>query len=279
MRTFLLGALLTSALASPGLAQAPAPAPPAVSTAPDTTAPSDTQVEQFLKEAKVVRTRGAGKGVTGSRRATLTDGTLTHDAQIQDVDEQKAQFTAGRQSEFNFQDNWQFNIAAYRLDRLLGLNLVPPSVERRHDGKAAAFTWWVDNVMMDEGGRLKDKLNSPSPADWNEQMQLVRVFDQLIYNMDRNLGNLLIDKSWRVWAIDHTRSFRLHKSLRSPDNVTRCDRAVFEKMKQLNREVLDEALGRYLTGFQIQALLDRRDAIVSLLEAKGPTALFDRRRP
>jgi len=40
-------------------------------------------------------------------------------------------------------------------------------------------------------------------------MWVVRLFDQLIYNTDRNLGNLLIDKSWRLWMIDHTRAFKV----------------------------------------------------------------------
>lgn len=276
MRTSLLVMALAAALAAPLRGQAPvAVAPPAAPAAAPNL--SDAQIETFLSEARIIRTRNAGKGVTGSRRATLSDGTLTHDAQIQDVNEKRAQFTAGRQSEFNFEDKWEFNIAAYRLDRLLGLYLVPPSVERRHDGRNAAFTWWVDDVMMDEGGRLKDKLTSPRPAEWNEEMQLVRVFDQLIYNMDRNLGNLLIDKTWGVWAIDHTRSFRLHKELRSPDNITRCDRQVFARLKQLDRDTLEKTLGRYLSSFQIRALLERRDAIVALIESKGPTALFDRR--
>jgi hypothetical protein len=271
MRTLLFGTLLVVAVAAPPAAQTPVPA-----TAAAAPALSDSQIEQFLTEGKIERVHNISKGVTNSRRATLSDGTLTHDAQIQDVDEHKSQFVAGAQSEFNFIDSWQFNIAAYRLDRLIGLNLVPPSVERRFDGKSAAFTWWVDDVIMDEGGRLKDKARSPRPGEWNEQMQLVRVFDQLIYNMDRNLGNLLIDKNWRVWAIDHTRAFRLYGQLKSPDNVTRCDRAVFEKMKQLDKDTLEKTMGRYLTGFQIKALLERRDAIVHLLEAKGPTALFDR---
>ena len=65
--------------------------------------------------------------------------------------------------------------------------------------------------MMDEGKRLKDKLQPPDTDLWNEQMQMVRVFDQLIYNVDRNMGNLLIGKTWRVWAIDHTRAFRYSK--------------------------------------------------------------------
>ena len=239
---------------------------------------SDAAIEKFLKEARVGRTKSAGKGVTNSIRATLTDGTLTHDAQIQVIDEKKAQGPGAKGMELNFRDSWAFNVAAYRIDRLIGLNMVPVSVERDWRGKTGAYTWWVDDVMMDEGERLKQKTQPPNPTKWNETMQLVRIFDQLILNVDRNMGNLLITKDWNVWAIDHTRAFRLHKTLQKPENVTRCDRQVLEGLKALNASVLEREVGKYLTEWERDARLARRDAIVAILEKGGPGAVFDRTR-
>jgi hypothetical protein len=238
---------------------------------------TDADIERFLKTARIVRTRSTDKGVTNSLRATLSDGATTHDAHVQTIDDRRVTGPAPQGAELNFRDSWMFNIAAYKLDRLIGLNLVPVSVERRHDSKSAAFTWWIDDVLMDEGERLKKKLNSPRPADWNEQMQMVRVFDQLIYNMDRNLGNLLITNGWNLWAIDHTRAFRLHKTLKSPENVTRCDRGVFDRLKALDKAALQREMGKYLAPWEIDAVLARRDEIVARLEKAGPGALFDRR--
>ena len=254
----------------PGL-QAQEPAPQSSATLP-----SDDEIERFLREAKIVRTRTASKGITGSLRATLSDGVLTHDAHIQGIDERKAQFNSPGGTEFNFRDSWLYNVAAYRLDRMIGLGLVPVSIKRKWRNADAAFTWWIDDVMMDEGERLKKKLPPARPLDWNEQMQLVRVFDQLIYNVDRNMGNLIICKDWRIWAIDHTRAFRTHSTLKSPANVTRCDRQVLERLKKLDRAALDRELGDFLTPFEIGGLLARRDAIVALLEKAGPSAVFDR---
>jgi hypothetical protein len=262
---------------SPAAAQSAAPSPPAAQAAPQPSAMSDADIARFLAEARVVKTKSAGKGVTNSIRATLSDGTLTHDAHIQTIDEKKATGPSSQGTELNFRDSWMFNIAAYRLDRLIGLNLVPVSIERSWNGKAGSFTWWVDDVLMDEGGRLKQKAQPPEPARWNETMQLIRIFDQLIYNMDRNLGNLLITKDWQVWAIDHTRAFRLHKTLKTPGNITRCDRQVFEGLKKLDRDVLEREMGKYLTNWERDAILARRDLIVEILEKGGPGALFDRR--
>ena len=283
MRAVLVGVAaialwVATPVAEPGpqaAAQAVAGQPSAASAAAP--ALSDEEIGRFLREAKIVRTKGVGKGVTGTTRATLTDGTLTHDAQIQTIDEKKAQFDSPGATEFNFQDSWKFNVAAYRLDRLIGLNMVPVSVPRSWRSKPAAFTWWIDDVLMDEGKRLKDKTQPPNSAAWNEQMALVRIFDQLIYNVDRNMGNLLIGSTWRVWPIDHSRAFRSHKTLKAPSNVTRCDRQVLEGMRQLTREALEREIGDYVTGYEIAGLLARRDKILEIIEKAGPAGVFSRR--
>jgi hypothetical protein len=257
----------------------PQAAPQAGQAAPQvTTAPSlsDAEMQDFLLKATVVRTRTSKKGVTGTLRATLSDGTLTHDAQIQTIDERKAQFVSDKGTEFNFRDSWGFNVAGYRLDRLLGMNMVPVSVSRHWRSKDAAFTWWIDDVLMEEGDRLKKNLQPPNPTAWNQQLQIVRLFDQLIANVDRNMGNLVITRDWRVWPIDHTRAFRLHTGLATPKNVTRADRALVERLRALDQDTLKRSTGKYLSSFEIDAVLKRRDAILERLEMLGPAALFDR---
>ena len=276
MRAALAGALLAAlTIAAPPSRPAAWGSRPANQESLD----SDAGKERFLREARVVRTREIGKGVTGAIRATLTDGVTTHDAQIQVIEERKLEFQSARTVEFQFRDSWSFNVVAYRLDRMLGLNLVPVSIERRHSTEPGAFTWWIDDVMMDETARLKKKIAPPRPAEWNQEMQLVRLFDQLIYNTDRNTGNLLITKDWGIWAIDHTRAFRRRDTLRAPANVTRCDRDVLARLKALDRVSLEEAAGRYLAKWDIDALLARRDLIVGMIETAGPAALFDRSSP
>ncbi len=236
---------------------------------------NEDQKRQFLLNAKVVSTHGVSQGITGTLRATLSDGSLTHEASIQTIDESKTQFQTAMGTELNFRDTWKFNLAGYRLDRLLGLNMVPVSVERMHHGDPASFTWWVDDVLMLELDRMKKKASPPNPQTWNEQMWIVRVFDQLICNTDRNLGNLVIDKQWRIWMIDHTRAFRSSHDIREPKNLTRCDRMLLDRMKNLTEQALSAAMADYVTKAEIKALLVRRDKIVQHFEKLGPSALYD----
>lgn len=225
---------------------------------------SDAEAEKFLLEAKIVKSKEVSTGITGIRRATLSDGRLTHDASVQTVDIRKTSFQTARGTELNFRDSYKYNIAAYRLDRMLNLRMIPVTVERKVGGDTAAVTWWVDDVLMMELERFKKKIEPPNQAVWNDQIYQARIFNELVYNTDANLGNLLITKDWKLAMIDFTRAFRLRKNLRAPKNIatTRIDRRFYNGLGQLSEETLTSNLANVLRKSEIQALLARRDRIV-----------------
>lgn len=226
-------------------------------------------METFLLKARITDKRDAGAGVTGSQRVTLSDGKLTHDAHVQSVDIAKPVFEAGQHTELNFKDTYRFNIAAYRLARLLEINTVPMSVERNVDGKAAAVTWWVDDVQMNEKDRLTKATMGPNPLRTSNQIQLMHIWDELIQNRDRNMGNILWTSDWTMWMIDHTRAFRLGKDLLKPAELTRCDRALLTRLKGLTEDSIEKAVGDSLMKGERQAVLQRRDRIVKTIEDRA----------
>src|SRR5215813_8120863 len=128
--------------------------------------------EHFLLTAEIEGTTAAGKGLNGTSKATLSDGHRTHAAHIQTIDIYQPLFKGKDGSqEQDFKDTWKFNVAAYRLAKLLHLtNMVPVSVAREVDGKPASVTWWVDNVAMDERDRMTRNVVPPDLASWNAQM-------------------------------------------------------------------------------------------------------------
>ncbi len=230
--------------------------------------------ERFLATAKVVASKAVSTGITGTLRVTLDDGTRRHDASVQRIDQTKTSFRApGKQREFGFRDSWKFNLAADQVAQLLGIEAVPTTVERDHDGQPASFTWWVDDVIMDEGGRQEKKVESPDPRRWEHQMATLRVFDALIANTDRNKGNLVIDKDWTAWFIDHTRAFRRSREVLDPAVLVRCDRQLFEALKALDPKTVKARTDRWLTNDEIGAVIARRDAIVARFTDR-PSALY-----
>jgi hypothetical protein len=270
-RPLVLTPLVLACILATTAAQAPlAPAPVTLTPA---------QMEVFLLEAKVVARKVTTKGVTKPIQATLSDGAFTHDAQIQTVDESRTVFNAGKASEVGFRDTYKFNIAGSRLARVLGLQNVPMSVERRIDGKTAAMTWWIDDVRMDEADRVKRRPEGWTSERVSKQMHVMRIWDELIQNRDRNQGNMLWTSDWTLWMIDHTRAFRIGDALLKPDQLTRSDRGLLERLRQLTASDMEQvARGGMLTRAEAEAVLKRRDRLVKrfddLIAKRGETAVL-----
>src|ERR1700688_2912077 len=240
---------------------------PCLVMAADESAPNKEQIKHFLLTAKVVGSKQTAKGVTQPWRLTLSDGTLTHDASFQPIDEHKTNVTlASGRTEMNFVDSYKYNIAAYALAELVGLDdMMPVYVERSWKGNPGSLSWWLP-VKMDEEERVKQKLQPPDADAWANQMYKIRVFDQLVYDDDPNLTNVLIGEDWTIWRIDFSRAFRTSKDLRDPKDLVKCDRQLFEKLKALKADELSEKTKRYLTKAEVNGVMARRDKIVATFQ-------------
>ena len=274
----LAGALLLCSF--PTFAQAPAPAPASASASASLTR---AQMRDFLLTAKITRSRDIGKGVTSPKRLTLSDGMLTHDAAFQAVDERQtvASLAGGGRAavtEMNFVDSYRYNLAAESISELLGLeHMMPVHVERRWNGKKGSLSWWAD-TLMDEGERLKKKIQPPSPNDWNHQMYRMRVFAALTRDTDRNVGNVLITPDWKVMMIDFTRAFRLQTELIYANDLGKIDRTLLPRLEALTRDGIKQAVDDQLTPYEIDAVIKRRDIIVAhfkkLIAERGESAVL-----
>jgi hypothetical protein len=221
--------------------------------------------EEFLLKARIIADLGTSSPARGPLRIMLEDGERKHAASV-----------STSTSPDLSQSDYRFNVAAYELDKWLQLNLVSPSVEREIDGRMASVTWWVDDVLTSEMGRRANNLQPPDRQSWTNQMQAVRVFDELVANVYRDVrpefdrstvwDNLLITRQWRVWLIDHTRTFGTGRQLRQSDSLTRCDRTLLRNLRALNAEAFKQRLGRFLTAEQLDALEIRRALIVKHFE-------------
>lgn len=260
-------------------AAAPATQPaqaPALETAADY---QGATVEEFMKKGKIVRVRGAGMGVTLPDRVTLEFNGVEHFALFKSIDEKKlgvTQLSTGP-PEVNFQDSWQTEIPAYVVDVMIGLGMVPATIERRVNNKVGSLQWWVKSKMP-EAERVKQKIEPPDKEDWDREVLRMRLFDELIYNVDRHANNILITEDYKLRLIDHSRSFRAQKALREPAKLTRFSKSLLSGLEKLSYEDLRKQVGRYLVDAQIRTVITRRDAILELAKKlvaeKGEAAVI-----
>jgi hypothetical protein len=239
---------------------------PAFAQAPNFGAWSDAQKEKFLTTAKIVSAAEIGHGVTKPVKVEMELDGVTHSAAIQQIDKELPDFFATDGTRVPSRDSWRYNVAAYKLDRLLGLNMVTVEAQRAYQGKAGAFSWWVDDVLMEEADRLKKDIAAPDPDAYARQRAVSRVFDELIINIDRNYSNLLITKSWKLALIDHSRSFNAYRGIRNKENLTQCSRGFLEAIKGLTAASIAKATIPYLSAAERAAIPARRDCIVEFFQ-------------
>jgi len=222
------------------------------------------EIEAFLRKADIVALKTLDIGKTGPQKATLVLNGETRFGVFKTINESKdlMKFDDGR-VDMNFQDNWKSEIAAYEIDKIIGLGMVPATVERTYKGVPGSLQIWVES-MMSETEHMKNKQRAPADSRFNEMMHMTRLFDNMIYNPDRNLGNLLITKDWEIILIDHSRAFRPAGMLKSPKDLDRFSHSLLEGITKLNQQNLTEKAGKYLPKNQISGMLKRRDAILEL---------------
>jgi hypothetical protein len=209
------------------------------------------EVEEFLRTAKVEKLEELRIGVTRPRRAYVTPGGLAGSFAW------KMLPPGMREGYF---ESYKSEVAAYELDKLLELNMVPVVVEREVRNETGAAVLWLEGVRSWE-----TVLPLPKPAAWNFEMARMKMFDDLIGNSDRNKGNLLVDDEWHLFLIDHSRAFAADAKL--PQELQNIDRRLWEKMSSLDEASLKATTGRWLDGRQIQFLIRRRDAMQKKIQA------------
>ncbi len=241
--------------------------------------------EEFLMTAEIIRAEPIDEGVTKPFQLYLRKSGL----------ESKACWKNPSGMQRGFLEGWQYEIAAYRLDKLIGLNMVPPAVEREFRGKKGALVSWAESKysldkIIAEGLRIPD-----AALDHTEKMKwLTRAWDSLIANEDRTQQNILYTEDWRMILIDHSRSFRATEEFAerlvfgrngiqrsqqgTPFLFRRLPRSFVEKVEALTFENIKAAVGTSLEDKEIKAVIARRNLLLKevaeMIKERGETAVL-----
>lgn len=180
-------------------------------------------------------------------------------------------------------EGWKWEIAAYKLSNHLGLYMVPPTVEKRYKGSLGSCQLWRKNcrslkTVMEGVNDKTIKIPSRKRAGFFRALSLQKAFDNLIANEDRHQNQYLISEDWRMYLVDHSRSFRTSKkftkgliySEKHKSGLTMKDmpRIFYTNLKKLDFNTIREVVGSYLTDNEIEALLKRRDLIAAWVEKR-----------
>ncbi len=227
---------------------------------------TDEEILEFLKTAELQDTEKIPVGVTAPRKALLEKGGSQAHATFKDIDitEKRVRLSDGTRVP-ELRDYYLYETAAYQLSLLLGLDNVPPTVTRKLGRNEGSLQMWVEEAMT-EGERREQGLRAPDVISWMQQVQTMYVFDDLIGNIDRNMGDIVIDSDWKLWMIDHSRSFGTWFNPAHLDEILYCERGFWEKLQTLDEAQIRERLGNDLTGPEISAMLERRDTIVARIQ-------------
>jgi hypothetical protein len=219
------------------------------------------ECERVLREGRVVSSREVGQGISGAIRMRLRMAEVEVEAVFKSAETRLRDYSFHGEKAPTYRDSWKHEVAAYRFDRLLGLRIVPPTVERKLAGKRGSLQAWGERPLTRFG-------QGPPPEDPGRAeafLHAQRFFDYLIFNTDRHVRNVLLGPDWRPVAIDQSIAF--HPFLRPYRPLYRFPRGPVEALERLDARALKERLGRYLEKDEIQGLLDRRARLLALVRA------------
>jgi hypothetical protein len=258
---------LAGAQASPAAAQAgpphPGPAPSPIWVGPDGEPlpfTDDASVVEFLRTARVVETKTIPQGINQPERLVLEkDGVRARAAfRVADIERKDAQ--VGDRFFLRFRDSCHHEPAAYALAQALGIRSIPPTTQRRLQGRSGSIQLWIEGARDTVGFKPRDV------SGWIRQVWDKDLFDNLILNIDRNSGNMLVGPEERLWLIDHTRAFQPVPELLDPEALRRVNREAWTHILALTEEDMKEMLGTCLDAGQLGALAKRRDLLVEHVE-------------
>ncbi|MDH5455031.1 MAG: metallophosphoesterase [Gammaproteobacteria bacterium] len=187
---------------------------------------------------------------TGRVRVKVTDGTHTVSAL------------------FNKRGGKGFfpDVAAYRLDRLLGMDMVPVTVLRKV-GKDEGSLQFFPEKAADEKQRSSSGQGGSAQCALPLQWEAMYVFDVLIYNEGRSMQRMLYEPSnWNLILIEHESAFKATRG--RPPHLAKAPVTVSdgwrETLAELDDTVLEAQLADVLDRRRLDALKTRRDELRAL---------------
>ena len=222
--------------------------------------------EAFLKKAKIVRTKDIGAGISKPLKVYLEKDGIKLNAIYKNIDNvMKVDARHASETAKQHIDSYKCELAAYELDKLMDLDILPPIVVRKVNGEKGSLREWVEDILP----RYGHGQNPPEGAQLGDWLHTVWMFDYLIYNIDRGTHNIMIATDWSPVVIDNSMSFNTFQKPIRP--LYRFPRGPVAKLRTLEDKQLRKAMKKYLKSYQIKALWARIQNLIEIVDDRVAT--------
>ncbi len=213
--------------------------------------------------------RGAVGGRTEPWLVTLRDGELTYRAIFKYIDIRWPKPAP---------DSYKYELAAYELSKLLGVQFVPPVVAREIEGRKGSLQIFLEDCIS-ERDRLRQKLEPPDPAAFSDAKQDIKILENLTEDKCLDIKDMWVHmESWRICRVDFSEAFFPTAELLPNCEFNRCSRRLYQGLLALDDQTMTSSLNAYLNTEEIEALAKRKNVIIEkikkLIETKGEEAVL-----
>ena len=232
------------------------------------------ELEDYLRKAQVLPGKKRAGRRTEAWLLSLTDGKT----------ERRGFFrVTNRTRPHLIPDSYKYDLAAYELNKLLDLNIIPPTVEREIDEKKGMLQLLMEGIITEEVRRNKN-IEPPDLESFKNSIEELTIFENLTYSDSYcgkgDLGDILImrKEDWKIWRVDFSEAFDPFSELIPECHITRCSKKLYQNLLKLDDEAVKTKLSQYLNDEEISALLERKKIIIErikkLIEEKGEEAVL-----
>jgi len=175
-------------------------------------------------------------------------------------------------------DCYKYEIAAYSLNKMLGLNIVPPVVEREINNQTGSLQILIENVMTERDREIRG-IKPENPQEFKNRLDVIHVFEKLVHDQYKDTHDILIQlDNWKIWRVDFSEAFLPSSATLNQSPVDRCSEDLYKNLLNIKNKRLEKELNPYLNKKEINALIERKDIIVktiqNLIKKKGEKSVL-----
>ncbi|HZX11378.1 MAG TPA: hypothetical protein VFG01_10585 [Acidobacteriota bacterium] len=228
------------------------------------------EIEKFLKNAPITSIKkNLEMGRTNQWRVALKDGEKEITAIFKHVNRPRPALLP---------DCYKYEIAAFNLNKMLGLNIVPPTVERKINNQIGSLQLLIEKVMTERDRQIRN-IQPKNPQEFNKDLDVIKIFEILVYDQCSDINDTLIQlDNWKVWRVDFSEAFSPSPDIPPECRIERCSENLYEKLLDINNSRLESELDPYLNKREINALLERKNiiirTIINLIKQYGKEAVL-----